>query len=119
MTDGFMGPPWQMDWRLSALAYLEALPAEVRDLVYAVRSELITVKDPYFRGIDADEGLPDGIKVRPARCTEPKGRHICYFGHGNGWLKFVFVPRVEDPQIVVEELFWLGTEPAEAPPTEE
>ncbi|MFF9526070.1 hypothetical protein ACF1DV_29415 [Streptomyces achromogenes] len=34
-------------------------------------------------------------------------------------LKSVFVPRVEDPQIVVEELFWLGTEPAEVPPTEE
>ncbi|MFF5473229.1 hypothetical protein [Streptomyces achromogenes] len=119
MTEGFMGPPWQMDWRLSALAELEELPADVRDIVYVVRSELVTAKDPYFRGIDADECLPDGMKVLPDRSSDPKGRHICFFDDGNGWLRYVFVRRMEEPQIVVEELFWMGAEPDETPPTEE
>ncbi|GHI06690.1 hypothetical protein AQI88_30465 [Streptomyces cellostaticus] len=119
MTDGFMGPPWQMDWRLDARAALEALPEHVREMVYAARAELVTAKDPYFRGIETDAGLPDDMKVRPDRSTDPKGRHICFFDYGNGWLKYVFVRRTEDPQITVEELFWLGTEPPTESPAEE
>ncbi|MFE1309251.1 hypothetical protein [Streptomyces sp. NPDC058755] len=119
MTDGFMGPPWQMDWRLDALAALEALPVHAREMVYAARAELVTAKDPYFRGIETDADLPDGITVRPNRSTEPKGRHICLFDNGQGWLKYTFVPRTEDPQIVVEQIFWLGTEPPTEPPAEQ
>ena len=84
MTDGFVGPPWQMNWRLSALAALEALPEHAREMIYAARAELVTAKDPYFRDIETDAGLPDGMKVRPDRSTDPKGRHICFFDHGNG-----------------------------------
>ncbi|MDF3142893.1 MULTISPECIES: hypothetical protein [unclassified Streptomyces] len=108
MTDGFIGPPWQMDWRLDARAGLEELPVHVREMVYAARAELVTAKDPYFRGIETDAELPDGMKVRPDRSTDPKGRHILFFDEGIGWLKYVFVPRTEDPQIVVEEIFWQG-----------
>ena len=122
MTDGFMGPPWQMDWRFDALAALEALPARVRDIVYAARAELVTAKDPYFRGIETDACLPDGTQVMPIRSSEPKGPRALFFDNDNGWLKYTFVHRTEDPQIVVEELFWLGVEPPtdlpEDPPAE-
>ncbi|MFC8103550.1 hypothetical protein [Streptomyces sp. NPDC057363] len=51
MTDGgFMGPPWQMDWTLKAQAARDALPERVRKMVDAARAELVTAKDPYFRG---------------------------------------------------------------------
>ncbi len=113
-----MGPPWQMDWRVDALATFEGVPEHIRELVLEARGELVTAKDPYFRGIDADAGLPDGMGVEPARSTEPKGRHICYFDHGNGWLKYTFVRRAEDPQIVVEEVFWQEPEPPTWPPAE-
>jgi hypothetical protein len=106
VTDGFMGPPWQMDWRLDALAAREALPAHVREVVDAARAELITAKDPYFRGIETDVGLPDGMQVRPILSSEPKGARAVFFDNGKGWLKYTFVPRTEDPQIVVEEIFW-------------
>ncbi|OIK05591.1 hypothetical protein [Streptomyces monashensis] len=112
MTDGFMGPPWQMDWRLDARAALEALPAHARDMVYAARAELVTAKDPYFRGIMTDDYLPDGMWVLPVRSTEPKGAHVFFFDDGYGWLKYTFVRRTEDPQITVEQLFWLEYEPA-------
>lgn len=71
MTDGFMGPPWQADWRI--------------------------------------------MRVVPGRSTDPKGRHICLFDNGNGWLKYSFVRRTEDPQIVVEEVFWREADPLEFP----
>lgn len=119
MTDGFMGPPWQMDWRLDALAALEALPAHAREMVYAARAELVTVKDPYFRGIDTDGCLPDAMQVVPIRSSEPKGARALFFDDGNGWLKYPFVPRIEVPQIIVEQVFWQGAEPAKAPPAEE
>ncbi|MFC4505586.1 MULTISPECIES: hypothetical protein [Streptomyces] len=90
MTEGFMGPPWQMDWRLDALAVLEALPAHVREMVYAARAELVTAKDPY--------------------------RH--FFDEGQGWLKYTFVPRIEDPQIIVEQVFWQGADPVTESPAE-
>ncbi|WP_210592529.1 hypothetical protein [Streptomyces sp. GESEQ-35] len=115
MTDGFMGPPWQMDWRLDALAALEALPAHAREMVYAARAELVTAKDPYFRGIEMDVCLPDGIQVVPIRSSEPKGARAFFFDDGNGWLKYTFVPRIENPQIIVEQVFWQGSEPAKAP----
>ncbi|MBB6415128.1 hypothetical protein ACIBQ5_11875 [Streptomyces massasporeus] len=106
MTDDFMGPPWQMDWRLDALASRNALPEDVRRMVDEARAELITVKDPYFRGIDADGDLPVTMYVEPVRSTDPKGAHILYFDNHRGWLKYTFVQRTEDPQIVVEEIFW-------------
>ncbi|MFC8245415.1 hypothetical protein [Streptomyces chartreusis] len=118
MTDGFMGPPWQMDWRLSALAALEALPVHVREMVYAARAELVAAKDPYFRGIETDAGLPDGMRVGPVLSTEPKGARALFFDRGSGWLKYTFVRRCEDPQIVVEEIFWLEADPSTEPPAE-
>ncbi|MFI1768498.1 hypothetical protein ACH41H_41530 [Streptomyces sp. NPDC020800] len=118
MTDGFMGPPWQMDWRSDALGVLEALPEHAREMVYAARAELVTAKDPYFRGIETDACLPDGMRVMPVRSSEPKGARGLFFDHGRGWLKYTFVPRVEDPQIVVEQVFWLGADPPTAPPAE-
>ncbi|MEJ1200772.1 MULTISPECIES: hypothetical protein [unclassified Streptomyces] len=44
MTDEFLGPPWQMDWRLDALADREALPESVREMVDEARAELVTAK---------------------------------------------------------------------------
>ncbi|GGN25499.1 hypothetical protein [Streptomyces fuscichromogenes] len=118
MTDGFMGPPWQMDWRIDALAGFEALPDDMREIVLAVRGELVAAKNPYFRGIDTDAGLPDGMRVRPDQSTDPRGRHMCFFDDGYGWLKYTFVRRAEDPQIVVEELFWQEGNPLTGLPAE-
>lgn len=118
MTDAFTGPPWQLDWRLDVVAAHDALPAHVREIVAAARAELVTAKDPYFRGIETDARLPDGMWVEPARSSLPKGPRIRYFDHGNGWLTYTFVPRAVDPQIIVEQLFWLGTEPPTRPPAE-
>ncbi|MEU6540592.1 hypothetical protein [Streptomyces sp. NPDC047000] len=118
MTEGFMGPPWQMDWRTDARVSFEALPDYAREIVLAARAELVTAKDPYFRGIDADAGLPEGMRVVPGRSTDPGGRHICFFDSGYGWLKYSFVRRTEDPQIVVEEFFWQEAEPIAPFPAE-
>lgn len=106
MTDPFMGPPWQMDWRLDALACRDALPEHVRKSVDEARAELVTAKDPYFRGIDADGDLPETMYVEPVRSTDPKGPHILYFDNHRGWLVYTFDRRPEDPQIVVLEVFW-------------
>jgi hypothetical protein len=108
-----------MDWRLDARAAFEALPVHARDMVYAARAELVTAKDPYFRGIETDACLPDGMWVMPIRSSEPKGARALFFDNGYGWMKYTFVPRIEDPQIIVEEVFWQGAEPAKAPPGEE
>jgi hypothetical protein len=113
-----MGPPWQADWRIDALVTFEALPDHVREIVLAARAELVTAKDPYFRGIDTDAELPDGMRVMPDQSTVPKGRHLCFFDHGNGWLKYTFVRRTENPQIVIEEVFWQIYEPSTEPPAE-
>ncbi|MFF7982399.1 hypothetical protein ACFZDK_25260 [Streptomyces sp. NPDC007901] len=118
MTDGLMGPPWQMDWRLDALAAYEALPGHVREIIRAARAELITVKDPYVRGIETDVCLPDGMQVMPVRSSDPKGARVLFFDDDNGWRKYTFVPRIEDPQIIVEQLVWLGVEPSTEPPAE-
>lgn len=88
-------------------------------MVDAARAELVTAKDPYFRGIETDGDLPDGIRVRPDRSTDPKGRHVLFFDGGYGWLRYVFVRRTEDPQIVVEEIFWQRVEPSTPPPAAE
>jgi hypothetical protein len=40
------------------------------------------------------------------------------FDHGNGWVKYSFVRPTEDPQIVVEEVFWQEAEPLMQPPAE-
>lgn len=104
--DGFMGPPWQMDWTLKAQATRDALPENVRKMVDAARAELVTAKDPYFRGIDADADLPRGMKVRPVDSSKPKGARVFLFDNGHGWMTYTFIRRTEDPQIVVEEIFW-------------
>ncbi|CAM5547833.1 MULTISPECIES: hypothetical protein [Streptomyces] len=44
--------------------------------------------------------------VEPARSSVPKGPRILHFDNGHGWLKYTFVGRTDDPQIVVEEIFW-------------
>jgi hypothetical protein len=106
VTDAFMGPPWQMDWRLGALAGRDALPEHVRELVDAARAELVTARDPYFRGIDTDADLPETMYVEPVRSSDPKGPRILYFDNHRGWLVYTFDPRPEDPQIVVMEVFW-------------
>ncbi|MBO8187386.1 hypothetical protein JW592_18220 [Streptomyces sp. DW4-2] len=101
-----MGPPWQMDWTLKAQAARDSLPEHVRKVVDAARAELVTAKDPYFRGIETDVDLPDGMKVQPVQSTEPKGAHVLLFDSGHGWMTYTFIRRTEDPQIIVEELFW-------------
>ncbi|MFF7977652.1 hypothetical protein ACFZDK_00765 [Streptomyces sp. NPDC007901] len=106
MTDAFMGPPWQMDWRLDALVRLEALPEHVQKKVAEARAELVTARDPYFRGIAADAGLAESMHVEPVRSSDPKGPRILYFDNHRGWLIYTFIPRAEDPQITVVEVFW-------------
>ncbi|WP_266994787.1 hypothetical protein [Streptomyces sp. NBC_00354] len=102
MTDDFMGPPWQADWVEAASAYRDALPEEVRKKIRDGMADLVTARNPY---VPQDE-LPEGFFLEPARSSRPKGPHILSFDRGRGWLRFTFVPRVEDPQIVVEEIFW-------------
>lgn len=107
MSDpGFMGPPWQMDWTYKAQAARDALPEDVRKTVDAVRAELVTAKDPYFRGIDADGDIPEGMRVMPVQSSRPRGPRIFFFDSGHGWMIYSFIRRADDPQIVVEELFW-------------
>ncbi|GAA3380201.1 hypothetical protein [Streptomyces racemochromogenes] len=57
--------------------------------------ELLTARHPYR-----------GENVEPARSTVPRGPHIAYFDSDRGWIRFAFLPRVAEPQIVVEEIFW-------------
>lgn len=111
MTDEFMGPPWQMDWRLDALVGRDALPENARNMVDEARAELVTAKDPYFRGIDADGDLPEGMRVEPVRSSDPKGPRILYFDKGYGWLVYSFDRRILDPQILVYEVFWQQADP--------
>jgi hypothetical protein len=82
------------------------MPVEGRDLVTAARAELITVEDPYFRGIDADAGLPHWITVRPLASINPGGPHIADLVGGRGWLIYTFIRRHAEPQIIVTEAFW-------------
>ncbi|MFI1947074.1 hypothetical protein ACH46F_24915 [Streptomyces virginiae] len=75
-------------------------------MIDAARAELVTAKDPYFRGIEADADLPDGMSVRPVESSWPKGARIFLFDGGNGWMIYSFIRHAEDPQIIVEEVFW-------------
>lgn len=95
-----------MDWILKAQAARDALPENVRKMVDAARAELVTAKDPYFRGIDTDADLPDIMKVRPVDSSKPKGARILLFDDGHGWMTYSFLRRTEGPQIIVEEIFW-------------
>ncbi|MEU0068906.1 hypothetical protein ABZ027_05030 [Streptomyces sp. NPDC006332] len=106
MTDAFMGPPWQMDWRLDALARRDALPECARKMIDEARAELVTEKDPHFRGIDTDADLPPTMYVESVRSTDPNGPRILYFDNHRGWVVYTSVPRAEDPQITVVEVFW-------------
>lgn len=103
---GLMGPPWQMDWTLKAQAARDALPENVRKMVDTARAELVTAADPYFRGIDTDADLPAGTKVEPVQSSDPHGARVFLFDSGHGWMIYTFIRRVEDPQIIVEELVW-------------
>ncbi|GGY96164.1 hypothetical protein [Streptomyces poonensis] len=118
MTDEFMGPPWQMDWRLDALVGRDALPDHVRRMVDEIRAELVTAKDPYFRGVDTDGDLPETMYVEPVRSSDPKGPRIVYFDNQYGWLVYTFVRRSADPQIMVIEVFWQAYEPPTESPAE-
>jgi hypothetical protein len=118
VTDEFMGPPWQMDWRLDALASRDALPEHVRKMIDEVRAELVTAKDPYVRGIDTDRDLPETMHVEPVRSSDPKGPRIVYFDNHRGWLVYAFVRRFADPQIMVFEVFWQVYELPTEPPAE-
>lgn len=118
MTDEFKGPPWQMDWRLDALAGRDALPEHVRRMIDEVRAELVTAKDPYFRGTDTDRDLPGAVHVEPIRSSDAKGPRIVYFDDHHGWLIYTFVRRSADPQILVVEAFWQVHEPPTATPAE-
>ncbi|MFF7183172.1 hypothetical protein [Streptomyces sp. NPDC008121] len=62
------------------------MPADGRQLVLAVRAELITAVDPDYRGIDADAHLPHWINVRPLTPTSPGGEHIADLAGGRGRL---------------------------------
>jgi len=44
--------------------------------------------------------------VEPVRSTDPKGPHVLFFDNHRGWLVYTFIGRTEDPQIIVEEIFW-------------
>ncbi|MFF7313761.1 hypothetical protein [Streptomyces sp. NPDC008137] len=46
------------------------------------------------------------MKVRPLRSSRSKGSRILLFDNGHGWMTYTFIRRTEDPQIVVEEVFW-------------
>ncbi|MFB7175719.1 hypothetical protein ACFCYM_33585 [Streptomyces sp. NPDC056254] len=77
-----------------------------KQLVLSARAELITVLDPYYRGIDADVSLPHWITVRPLASTSPGGPHIADLAGGRGSLIFTFTRRHADPQITVTDTFW-------------
>ncbi|MEU4358791.1 hypothetical protein [Streptomyces virginiae] len=46
------------------------------------------------------------MSIEPARSTDPRGAHILYFDRGHGWLRYTFVHRTAEPQIVIERIFW-------------
>ncbi|MFJ3878542.1 hypothetical protein ACIPW5_13895 [Streptomyces sp. NPDC090077] len=95
MSEEFTGPPWAVDYTQDADKYRLSLSDEVREALRETVFELLTARHPY-RG--------DGVE--PARSTVPRGPHIAYFDSNRGWVRFTFLPRVAEPQIVVEELFW-------------
>ncbi|MFJ7205892.1 hypothetical protein ACIQWR_20440 [Streptomyces sp. NPDC098789] len=102
MSSDFTGPPWATDWTKLAAEYREALPAGVRELIVDAVTELKTSRHPY-----RDDHLDTTkVSIEPVRSTDPRGAHVLYFDRGHGWLRYTFVHRSADPQIVVEQLFW-------------
>ncbi|MFH8887153.1 hypothetical protein [Streptomyces sp. NPDC017949] len=95
-----------MDWTKQADQDFRSMPAEAVELIMSARAELITAEDPYFRGVDADVGLPHWMTVRPLASTRPGGSHIVDLAGGRGWLIYTFMRRHAEPQIVVTEAFW-------------
>ncbi|MCC9707833.1 hypothetical protein E4N62_22730 [Streptomyces sp. MNU76] len=64
------------------------------------------VRDARGGGADADADLPDGVKVEPVLSSDPHGPRVFLFDSGHGWMIYTFIRRVEDPRIIVEEVFW-------------
>ncbi|WP_405529785.1 hypothetical protein OG592_17955 [Streptomyces avidinii] len=95
MSEEFTGPPWAVDCTQDAEKYRLGLPEAAREALWDVLFELRTSHTPYR-----------GENVEPARSTVPRGPHIAYFDGFRGWIRFTFLPRVAEPQIVVEEIFW-------------
>ncbi|MFG2298880.1 hypothetical protein [Streptomyces sp. NPDC048603] len=95
MSEEFTGPPWAVDYTQDAEKYRLSLADGPREALREAVFELLTARHPYR-----------GDHVEPARSTAPRGPHISYFDSNRGWLRFVFLPRVAEPQIVVEEIFW-------------
>jgi hypothetical protein len=81
VTSAFRGPPWQADWTKEAESNRDALPAPARALVDAARAELVTAKDPYFRGIDSDRDLPAGMSDFLSSRSHPNDRPENIHGH--------------------------------------
>ncbi|MFF3676514.1 hypothetical protein ACFYYS_21400 [Streptomyces sp. NPDC002120] len=95
MSEEFTGPPWAVDCTQDAEKYRLALADAPREALWEALFELRTARNPYR-----------GDHVEPARSTVPRGPHIAYFDGYRGWILFTFLPRVAEPQIVVEEIFW-------------
>ncbi|MEV6685099.1 hypothetical protein AB0N28_07130 [Streptomyces sp. NPDC051130] len=101
MSAPFTGPPWAADWTKLAAEYRDSLPARVRDLVIDAVIELKTSHHPY-----RDTHLGPAVSVEPVRSTDPRGPHILYFDNSHGWLRYTFIHRAAEPQIIIEQLFW-------------
>ncbi|MFD7628552.1 hypothetical protein ACFV7Q_21355 [Streptomyces sp. NPDC059851] len=102
MTEDLTGPPWATDWTKSAAEYRDSLPTTVRDQIIDAVTELKCSRHPY-----RDDHLDTAkVNIEPVRSTQPRGAHLLYFDRGRGWLRYVFTPRVAEPQIVIETLFW-------------
>ncbi|WP_405711670.1 hypothetical protein OG264_22330 [Streptomyces xanthophaeus] len=95
MSEEFTGPPWAVDCTQDAEKYRLALAGPPREALWEALFELRTARNPYR-----------GDNVEPARSTVPRGPHIAYFDNNRGWIRFTFLARVAEPQIVVEEIFW-------------
>lgn len=53
------------------------------------------------------EGVLDPqVTVEAARSTQPRGPHVLNFDRNRGWLRYTFIRRAAEPQIVIENVFW-------------
>jgi hypothetical protein len=91
----FTGPPWAVHWDEEEAAYRDSLPAPVREMCMDAVFEIVTTKNPYVNEFSF-----------PMRSSKPKGPHYVNFDNGRGWVEFVFLRRVEEPQIWIEKVFW-------------
>ncbi|MFJ8017382.1 hypothetical protein [Streptomyces sp. NPDC096339] len=102
MSEELTGPPWAVDWTKTASEYRDSLPVPVRDLVIDAVVELLSSHHPYRdHGLDTTK-----VSIEPARSTQPRGPHILNFDHNRGWLRYTFIHRAAEPQIIIETLFW-------------